>query len=186
MGTGKHCRWCWWVRVGMGGHGICRHCVCWCARMGMGGHDVDTTCRGGEGRGGEEAAEAGRWLRERVSVSAAVETTGCIPAQHMRCGRESVDGELLIFAKLWAAPARPGARGRRRQNTVAPPGDFFLDLPRPGSFSLSTAHPSGFEQGAVRGGLTAHRSVMLPQNGRGQDGSLHFYLNAGSAVLLFI
>ena len=61
--------------------------------------------------------------------------------------------------------------GGAGQNTVAPPGDFFFDLPRPGSFSLSTAHPSGFEQGAVRGGLTAHRSVMLPQNGRGQDGS---------------
>ena len=59
-------------------------------------------------------------------VSAAVETTGCIPAQHMRCGRVSVDGELLFFAKLWAAPARPGARGRRRPKTpVAPPGDFW-------------------------------------------------------------
>ena len=40
MGTGKHCRWCWWVRVSLGGHGICRHCVRWCARMGMGGHDM--------------------------------------------------------------------------------------------------------------------------------------------------
>jgi len=50
----------------------------------------------------------------RVSVSAAVATTGCIHAPHMRCGRGLVDGELLIFAKLWAAPGRPAAKEVRR------------------------------------------------------------------------
>ena len=111
----------------------------------MGGHDVDTTCvmSGGEGGGGEEAAEAGRWLRERVSVSAAVETTGCIPAQHMRCGRESVDGELLIFAKLWAAPARPGARGRRRPKHCGAARRLFFGFATPWIIFFEHSTPFG-------------------------------------------
>ena len=100
-----------------------------------------------------------------------------------------MDGGLLIFAKLWAAPVRPGARGRRRPKTLWRRRAIFGGFATPWIIFFEHSNPSGFEQGAVRGELTAHRSVMLPQNGRGQDGSewkFAFYPNAGSAGLLFI
>ena len=180
MGTGKHCRRCWWARVGMGGHGICRHCVCWCARMGMGGHDVDTTCRGGRGGVGRRRLKLDDGFESVCQCQRQLKPPGASP--HSTCGAVGSQwtGSCRFLPNSGLRRRALGLGGAAGQNTVAPPGDYFLDLPRPGSFSLSTAHPSGFEQGAVRGGLTAHRSVMLPQNGRGQDGSLHFYLNAGA------
>ena len=49
---------------------------------------------------------------------------------------------------------------------------IIFDLPLSEPFSLSKAHGAGFERGTVRGGLTAHRSVMLPQVVMGRQGSM--------------